>query len=80
MERMLTAIALAAASISPEGSDYVKNLVARHPMKRQAEPLEIAQGVLFLASDEASYITGTSLAIDGGYMLPWWSKRGTGEF
>jgi NAD(P)-dependent dehydrogenase (short-subunit alcohol dehydrogenase family) len=60
-------MALAAASISPEGSDYIKNLVARHPMKRQAEPLEIAQGVLFLASDEATYITGTHLAIDGGY-------------
>lgn len=60
-------MALAAASISPEGSNYINNLVARHPMKRQAEPLEIAQGVLFLASDEASYITGTHLAIDGGY-------------
>jgi NAD(P)-dependent dehydrogenase (short-subunit alcohol dehydrogenase family) len=56
-----------AASMSSEGADYIKNLVARHPMKRQAEPIEIAHGVLFLASDEASYITGTQLAIDGGY-------------
>jgi NAD(P)-dependent dehydrogenase (short-subunit alcohol dehydrogenase family) len=60
-------MALAAASISAEGADYIKNLVARHPMQRQAEPMEIAYGVLFLASDEASYITGTQLAIDGGY-------------
>lgn len=60
-------MALAAASISPEGADYIQNLVARHPIKRQADPLEIAYGVLFLASDEASYITGTQLAIDGGY-------------
>ena len=60
-------MAQAAALISPEGSDYIKNLVARHPIKRQADPMEIARGVLFLASDEASYITGTQLAIDGGY-------------
>jgi NAD(P)-dependent dehydrogenase (short-subunit alcohol dehydrogenase family) len=60
-------MALAAASISTGGGDYIKNLVARHPMKRQADPMEIANGVLFLASDEASYITGTELAIDGGY-------------
>jgi NAD(P)-dependent dehydrogenase (short-subunit alcohol dehydrogenase family) len=60
-------MALAAASISAEGADYIKNLVARHPIQRQAEPMEIAFGVLFLASDEASYITGTQLAIDGGY-------------
>jgi len=60
-------MALAAASISAEGADYIKNLVARHPIQRQAEPMEIAYGVLFLASDEASYITGTQLAIDGGY-------------
>lgn len=60
-------MALAAASISTEGGDYIKNLVARHPMKRQADPMEIAYGVLFLASDEASYITGAQLPIDGGY-------------
>jgi NAD(P)-dependent dehydrogenase (short-subunit alcohol dehydrogenase family) len=37
------------------------------PMGRRGLPEEVAQGVLFLASDEASYITGASLVIDGGY-------------
>jgi NAD(P)-dependent dehydrogenase (short-subunit alcohol dehydrogenase family) len=41
-------------------------LVASHPMGRIGEPEEIATGVLFLASDEASFVTGASLVIDGG--------------
>ena len=62
-----TPMSLKAASISPEGGEYIRNLIAAHPMKRQAEPIEIANGVLFLASDEASFVTGTHLTIDGGY-------------
>jgi NAD(P)-dependent dehydrogenase (short-subunit alcohol dehydrogenase family) len=41
-------------------------LIAAHPMGRIGEPEEIATGVLFLASDEASFVTGASLVIDGG--------------
>ncbi|MGA2410579.1 MAG: SDR family oxidoreductase, partial [Candidatus Binataceae bacterium] len=37
------------------------------PMKRGAQPEEVGWAVLFLASDEASFITGTELAVDGGY-------------
>ena len=36
-------------------------------LKREAKPEEIAYGVLFLASDEASYVVGAELVIDGGY-------------
>jgi NAD(P)-dependent dehydrogenase (short-subunit alcohol dehydrogenase family) len=37
------------------------------PMKREGRPEEIAWGVLYLATDEASYVTGAELVIDGGY-------------
>jgi NAD(P)-dependent dehydrogenase (short-subunit alcohol dehydrogenase family) len=37
------------------------------PMGREGEPIEVANAVLFLASDEASYITGTELIVDGGF-------------
>jgi NAD(P)-dependent dehydrogenase (short-subunit alcohol dehydrogenase family) len=36
------------------------------PLRRIGKPIEVAYGVLFLASDEASFITGTELVIDGG--------------
>ena len=39
---------------------------AQVPMGRMGEPEEVAKGVVFLASDEASYITGVELNIDGG--------------
>jgi NAD(P)-dependent dehydrogenase (short-subunit alcohol dehydrogenase family) len=37
------------------------------PLKREGKPEEIAYGVLYLASDEASFVTGAELVIDGGY-------------
>ena len=41
--------------------------VSRIPLGRYGEPLEVALGVLYLASDEASFITGSELVIDGGW-------------
>jgi NAD(P)-dependent dehydrogenase (short-subunit alcohol dehydrogenase family) len=41
--------------------------VPRHMIKRLGEPREVANAALFLASDEASFITGTHLMVDGGY-------------
>jgi NAD(P)-dependent dehydrogenase (short-subunit alcohol dehydrogenase family) len=38
------------------------------PMKRPGQPIEVAYGSLYLASDESSYVTGSELVIDGGYL------------
>jgi NAD(P)-dependent dehydrogenase (short-subunit alcohol dehydrogenase family) len=49
------------------GTDDNKTaLVSRVPLKRMGRPEEIAQTILFLASDKAPFITGASIAVDGG--------------
>jgi len=48
-------------------ADTKQALEARHPMGRLGQPEEIAYAALYLVSDEASFVTGISLAVDGGY-------------
>ena len=51
-------------------SDKVKDAMkAQIPMKRPGTPEDIANLALFLASDEASYITGEVIRVDGGYAM-----------
>lgn len=58
----------ALASLPPEQAAALQqDLMVRIPMGRPAAPAEIAHGVVFLASDESSYMTGSELVIDGGY-------------
>ena len=47
--------------------ELMEMLVIRHPIGRLGEPQDIARGICFLASDDASFITGSELVIDGGY-------------
>lgn len=51
------------------GKELIKLFVEQTPLKRIARSEEVAKSILFLASDDASYITGEVLVIDGGYSL-----------
>ncbi len=54
--------------LNPFGEKWKHRTAGLHPMKRIAEADEIAYGVLYLASAEASFVTGTELVIDGGFI------------
>jgi len=51
-----------------EGSETREQLASQHPVGRLGEPQEVAGAVLYLASDAASFTTGISLPVDGGYL------------
>jgi NAD(P)-dependent dehydrogenase (short-subunit alcohol dehydrogenase family) len=61
-----------ASAETMRGSSTVDEVVERwgqfHPLKRVAQPVEIAQVIAFLLSDEASFITGASFTVDGGLL------------
>ena len=47
--------------------DFKEFRLAANPISRLGQPADIAYGVLYLASDEASFVTGSELVIDGGW-------------
>lgn len=63
---MTPLIANAAATLEdPEAA--LQDLISRHPIGHLGEADDIAYGILYLASDEAKFVTGSELVIDGGY-------------
>jgi 3alpha(or 20beta)-hydroxysteroid dehydrogenase len=58
---------LAEADLSALGDVDLGAIVDQVPMKRPADPKEVARTIAFLASDDASYVTGTELLVDGGW-------------
>jgi NAD(P)-dependent dehydrogenase (short-subunit alcohol dehydrogenase family) len=65
--------AVAPGTIATEGlkkmsDEYIAGVTAAHPIGRVGQPAEVAAAILFLASDEASFITGAVLPVDGGYL------------
>ena len=58
---------LVATQLTTVAGSAAQRLIASVPLGRMGQPKEIAAWVLFLASPDASYITGATLDIDGGY-------------
>ena len=60
-------------------TDFYARFKKRIPLRRVGQPEDVAWAVLFLASNLARHITGTTLLIDGGQTLQSWSNAPEGE-
>ncbi len=70
--RLKDRVAIVTGSASGTGRAHSPEVLARAhartPMARLGAPRDVANAALFLASDEASYMTGVNLMVDGGWM------------
>ena len=65
---VLTELTLAKAREVEGGEQaYIDEMLPKHPIGHLGEPIDIANVVLFLASDEARFVTGVNMPVDGGY-------------
>ena len=74
-ERGITINAVMPGNIMTEGmveagEDYIRRMAATVPMKKLGTVEDIAYAALYFASDEASYVTGQTIVVDGGQVLP----------
>jgi NAD(P)-dependent dehydrogenase (short-subunit alcohol dehydrogenase family) len=53
--------------LTERNQEQAARLVALHPLGRLGTALDVAKAIAFLSSDDASFITGTALVVDGGY-------------
>jgi 3-oxoacyl-[acyl-carrier protein] reductase len=67
---MFTSIAGRAEGLAELGEDYASKMAASIPLRRLGSVDDIGYAALFLATDEAAYITGQTIVIDGGQVLP----------
>ena len=63
-QKQLSEIRATAQGITPE--EYLQKAVTAIPLRRYGKPEELADAIAFLCSERASFITGVSLAVDGG--------------
>ncbi len=56
------------AEMAPDREEQVRRFGVIHPIARLGRPEEVAEAALFLASDAASFVTGTALAVEGGLL------------
>jgi 3-oxoacyl-[acyl-carrier protein] reductase len=61
---------IATEGLADLGGDYIQKMTASIPMRRLGSVVDIANAALYFASDEAAYVTGQSLVVDGGQILP----------
>jgi 3-oxoacyl-[acyl-carrier protein] reductase len=71
----ITVNAVLPGNIESEGMDemgeqYIARMAATIPLRRLGSPADIGNAALFLATDEAAYITGQTIVVDGGQVLP----------
>ena len=61
---------IATEGMDEMGDDYIRGMEAAIPQRRLGAPEDVGYAALFLATDEAAYITGQTIVVDGGQVLP----------